>query len=317
MRAPILTLAALLLIAAPALSQQRPTPRPALEATAPATPQIERRVISASPLAPARSPRPTARGTPVVAAAPASTAPASAADAPGTIAPGPNFGERLAAAFGGRPRVDEDGSITRSARPSARPANMARIIERASATPAAPAARASRGALCGRRGIEGAPAPSIAGRLAGCGVSNPVRVTAVSGVRLSQASTMTCETALALETWVREAVKPTVGRTGGGATSLKVLAHYSCRTRNSRPGAKISEHGKGKAIDIGAIGLADGTEITVLAGWRDRRHRQILRTLHAKACGPFGTVLGPEANRYHQDHFHFDTASYRTGAYCR
>jgi len=28
-------------------------------------------------------------------------------------------------------------------------------------------------------------------------------------------------------------------------------------------------------------------------------------------------VLGPEAARYHQDHFHFDTARYRSGSYCR
>jgi hypothetical protein len=42
-----------------------------------------------------------------------------------------------------------------------------------------------------------------------------------------------------------------------------------------------------------------------------------MRRMHRGACGPFGTVLGPEADRYHQDHFHFDTARYRSGSYCR
>jgi hypothetical protein len=39
--------------------------------------------------------------------------------------------------------------------------------------------------------------------------------------------------------------------------------------------------------------------------------------MHKAACGPFGTVLGPNSNRFHQDHFHFDTARYRSGSYCR
>jgi hypothetical protein len=28
-------------------------------------------------------------------------------------------------------------------------------------------------------------------------------------------------------------------------------------------------------------------------------------------------VLGPNANSFHRDHFHFDTARYRSGSYCR
>jgi len=39
--------------------------------------------------------------------------------------------------------------------------------------------------------------------------------------------------------------------------------------------------------------------------------------MHRAACGPFGTVLGPNADRFHQDHFHFDTARHRSGPYCR
>ena len=34
-----------------------------------------------------------------------------------------------------------------------------------------------------------------------------------------------------------------------------------------------------------------------------------LHRLHKGACGVFGTVLGPEANEVHRDHFHFDLAS--------
>ena len=32
-----------------------------------------------------------------------------------------------------------------------------------------------------------------------------------------------------------------IGNRGGGLVALKVASHYACRTRNSRPGARISE----------------------------------------------------------------------------
>jgi len=44
---------------------------------------------------------------------------------------------------------------------------------------------------------------------------------------------------------------------------------------------------------------------------------QFLRRLHKGACGVFGTVLGPEANEAHRDHFHFDFAHRRNGTYCQ
>jgi hypothetical protein len=44
---------------------------------------------------------------------------------------------------------------------------------------------------------------------------------------------------------------------------------------------------------------------------------QFLRRLHKGACGVFGTVLGPEANEAHRDHFHFDLAHRRNSAYCQ
>jgi hypothetical protein len=42
-----------------------------------------------------------------------------------------------------------------------------------------------------------------------------------------------------------------------------------------------------------------------------------LRRLHKGACTVFGTVLGPEANDLHRDHFHFDLASRRRNALCQ
>lgn len=173
------------------------------------------------------------------------------------------------------------------------------------------------GSVCGVSQIKGEAIAAIPGRLPGCGVANPVRVTEVSGVRLSQAAIMDCTTAKALNSWVRQGAIPAVGNRGGGLAELRVAAHYSCRTRNNQPGARISEHGKGRAIDISGVILQNGELITVQRGWHERRDRSIIRELHSAACGPFGTVLGPNADRFHQNHLHFDTAQHRGGPYCR
>lgn len=174
-----------------------------------------------------------------------------------------------------------------------------------------------KGAVCNDIDIQGVVVGRVPGRIRGCGVENAVRVRSVSGVGLSQESVMDCTTARSLKAWIDGSARPALKRKGGGLSRIKVAAHYACRTRNNRKGAKISEHGKGRAIDISGFTLEDGTKITVLKGWNQRRYSKALRQMHKGACGPFGTVLGPEADRFHRDHFHFDTARYRSGSYCR
>jgi hypothetical protein len=170
--------------------------------------------------------------------------------------------------------------------------------------------------VCGDIDIQGEPVGSVVGSLPGCGAKSAVRVSSVAGVRLSKKSVMTCDMAKSLNRWVERDVEKAFGRRNR-VVSLRVAAHYSCRTRNNRPGARISEHGKGKAIDISGFTLEDGETITVLEGWQKRRTRRKLRKIWKAACGPFGTVLGPDADRYHKDHFHLDVARHRGGAYCR
>ncbi|MEL7298746.1 MAG: extensin family protein [Pseudomonadota bacterium] len=197
---------------------------------------------------------------------------------------------------------------------SPRPRPRAPSVERSAAR--IETARA-RGQVCGDPALQGERIAPIVGRIAGCGVAEPIRLRSVAGLSLSAAARMDCRTAQALKTWVEEGVKPAVGTRGGGAVSLRVAAGYNCRTRNNQPGARISEHGKGRAIDIAGIGLRSGEEITVLTDWGQGDRGRVLRQVWRAACGPFGTVLGPEADRFHLDHFHFDTARYRSGSFCR
>lgn len=175
----------------------------------------------------------------------------------------------------------------------------------------------AKGAICGDPDIQGEVVGRVTSGVIGCGVTQAVRVRSVSDVTLSQRAVMDCGTAQALKSWINDAAKPALSNKGGGLKGLRVAAHYACRTRNNKKGARISEHGKGRAIDISGFQLRDGSMITVLTGWTARDYGQALRDMHRGACGPFGTVLGPNADSHHRDHFHFDTARYRSGSYCR
>jgi hypothetical protein len=205
--------------------------------------------------------------------------------------------------------ITRDNGIVVSLRPNLR----SRRVEKQAQTQRALLAK---GAVCGDIAIQGKAIGRVKPKLRGCGVDNAVQVESVSGVRLSQAAVMDCTTATALKGWIEGSAKPAFAKKGG-LRGLRVAAHYACRTRNNLPGGKISEHGRGRAIDISAFQLHSGAEVTVLNGWNAAQSRKAMRRVHKGACGPFGTVLGPNADRFHQDHFHFDTARYRNGTYCR
>lgn len=60
---------------------------------------------------------------------------------------------------------------------------------------------------------------------------------------------------------------------------------------------------------------ADGNRGAARGPTPDSRMR-FLKEVHASACRVFGTVLGPEANREHENHFHFDMAERKSSTYC-
>ena len=174
------------------------------------------------------------------------------------------------------------------------------------------------GGLCGVAGLQGRQLPRITASTRGCGIAEPVSVTSVQGIPLSMAATIDCDTARAFDRWVRTEMVPAVGRTGGGVAQIRIAGAYSCRTRNSQPGARISEHGRGRAIDVAGYRLVNGDTVTVLQNYRRGSHSRSLHRMYEAACGIFRTTLSPDSDRFHQDHFHFDLAQHRGGGtYCR
>lgn len=172
--------------------------------------------------------------------------------------------------------------------------------------------------LCGVPGLQGRRLPRVTSQVAGCGIDEPVSLTHVHGVRLSPAATLHCDAARATGRWVQDVVQPAIGRQGGGVVEMRLGSHYACRTRNSQRGARISEHGRGRAIDIMSFRLANGETVTVLRDYARGPYSAALRRMRQGACGIFRTTLGPGSDRFHADHFHFDVAQHRSGGtFCR
>lgn len=173
-----------------------------------------------------------------------------------------------------------------------------------------------KGSVCGNPLIRGRTIPPILSQVRGCGLHDGVEVTSVAGVAVGEGVQIDCPTAEALAGWVQKGLKPTVGNLGGGVVALETGPTYACRPRNNQKGNRVSEHGRGAALDVTGIRLANGVVLSVQKGWGTAAQGQVLKAIHASACGPFTTVLGPKADRFHDDHFHFDTARGR-GPYCR
>ncbi len=210
-------------------------------------------------------------------------------------------------------------AVARSLVPKRRPKGLRRVarIDPQSYTAGKAVRYRKKGSVCGNKGIRGYAVGPVRGKIAGCSIKNPVKINEVDGVKFTREVLVGCDAAKSLYGWVRKSAKPVVGRKGGGLAKIQMIAGYSCRNRNSAKSGKLSEHAKGKAVDIAGFVLKDGTILSVKRDWHSKSKGRTLKKLHKTACGPFGTVLGPNANRFHQDHFHFDVARYRSGAYCR
>ncbi|MEE3099395.1 MAG: extensin family protein, partial [Pseudomonadota bacterium] len=210
----------------------------------------------------------------------------------------------------------------RPAPPAARPVSADPGRQESGPTPPlvslpTPDPRISDKGLCGDWRLTGTVVPEVEGP-GQCGIARPVRVTAVLGVPLEPAATLNCRAARTLASWMeRGPVRFAPRALGARLASLRIAGSYACRSRNSVKGARLSEHSKGAAIDIRAFRLADGREISPLRGWRKGQAGAFLLQAWRAACGPFGTVLGPDSDEYHRDHLHLDVADHSNGPYCK
>lgn len=150
----------------------------------------------------------------------------------------------------------------------------------------------------------------------GCSAMGAVQLLDI-GTPVANLGAMTCPLARQFARWTREAMQPAAQAwLSSRVVRIESFGTYSCRPVNGRAGARLSEHGRANAVDVGAFVLADGRRVTVKTGWNgeDEDVRRFLRAVHGAACRRFGIVLGPDADAFHRDHLHFDMGQ---GPYCR
>lgn len=154
----------------------------------------------------------------------------------------------------------------------------------------------------------------------GCGLRNAVTLGPIKG-DLSQLETaklgpVACPTAQAFTGWARYGVDRAARQLlGSPVATIETFGSYACR--NVAGSNRRSAHATADAIDVAAFVLADGRRISVKDDWNggEPAERQFLRTVQDSACKRFGTVLGPEYNAAHHDHFHLERGG--SSGFCR
>jgi hypothetical protein len=141
-----------------------------------------------------------------------------------------------------------------------------------------------------------------------CGYDSAVRLSG-GGVLPGNVGTA-CPVAAALILWEREIVQPAARRHfGRPAVSIDHFGSYGCRRLYGREEGGWSEHARANALDVAGFRLEGGARITVAADWRDPGAKgRFLREVRDGACALFATVLSPDYNLAHRDHFHLDQA---------
>ncbi|WP_294195389.1 extensin family protein [uncultured Sphingomonas sp.] len=147
-----------------------------------------------------------------------------------------------------------------------------------------------------------------------CGYEDAVRLTsggardiALSPVGLG----MACPVAAAVAMWEWNVLAAAARRHfDARVTRIDHFGSYSCRRLYGRDAGAWSEHATADAIDIAGFQLSDGTRISVARDWSGGGAKAaFLREVRDGACGLFATVLSPDYNAAHRDHFHLDQAA--------
>lgn len=149
----------------------------------------------------------------------------------------------------------------------------------------------------------------------GCSSIDSVKLLDI-GTPVTNLGPMTCPLARNFAAWVEYAVRP-AARLYFRTEVVKVETYgtYSCRNIYGGRSGRLSQHATSNAVDVAGFVLADGRRIMLDGGWHgDKSSQQFLRALHKSACRRFGTVLSPDYNAAHYNHFHLDMSG---NGYCR
>ncbi len=165
-----------------------------------------------------------------------------------------------------------------------------------------------------RRGIATVAPGSAAAQLdPACEIVEPVILLSVADPKVPGRSIMfgdrprvSCAMAERFATFTSEiAASLARGTLERELVALSTGPGHECRPRNRQPGAKLSSHGQGNALDISWMELSGGYKVIVQHP-ADAAAERFIAGFRAAACGVFSTVLGPGSDAAHDDHIHVD-----------
>ncbi len=183
-------------------------------------------------------------------------------------------------------------------------------------------------ALLTRAGVRHIALDPVRPREQACGYVDGVRPTGGSAaLRYAPANLgMACPVAAGMAMLEWNVIQPAATRHfGSKVRTVEHFGSYNCRRMYGRSQGDYSQHATADAIDLAGFVLADGTRISVVGDWtagtdpKDAAKAAFLREVRDGACEVFATVLSPDYNAAHRDHFHLDQANRGMGGWraCR
>ncbi|MCV4341190.1 extensin-like domain-containing protein [Pseudomonas capsici] len=140
-----------------------------------------------------------------------------------------------------------------------------------------------------------------------CPLQNILRIQG-GDIALSSSFLASCPLAVAYAMFDIHTLQPAAQTVFGQRVArIDHLGSFACRNVYNRANSRLSQHATANALDIAGFRLADGQRINLLKDWRDEGDKgRFLKLVRDGACKNFSTVLGPEYNAAHRDHFHLD-----------
>ena len=140
-----------------------------------------------------------------------------------------------------------------------------------------------------------------------CPLNDTLRIQG-GDVALSSSFLASCRLAVAYALFDVHALQPAAQAVfGQKVVQIDHLGSFACRNVYNRSEGRLSQHASANALDIAGFRLADGRRISVLKDWKDDGDNgRFLRLVRDGACKQFSTVLGPDYNAAHRNHFHVD-----------
>lgn len=147
-----------------------------------------------------------------------------------------------------------------------------------------------------------------------CGLQSPLSIEAVSAngrsIPLNAPVITDCGMATAFPAWIAEVDNYLKAHDKTTIKTINLSTNYQCRNVDNAKVGNLSFHAFADALDVMGFTLADGRTISIAPGYKGTPEQgsQILHFAHDSACTHFMTVLGPDADSYHQDNMHLDLA---------